>query len=153
MAALSSDIKAFIVQALACFDTPTQVAQAVKQEFDLEVTRQQVEQHDPTKRAGANLASKWKDLFEETRKQFREETSSIPIANKAYRLRALDRMAARAEGMKNMALAAQLMEQAAKETGGAYTNRQQLDHTSSDGSMSPKGKSLNDFYGDVPAQS
>jgi hypothetical protein len=37
--------------------------------------------------------------------------------------------------MKNMALAAQLMEQAAKEMGGAYTNRQQVDHTNSDGSM------------------
>lgn len=32
---------------------------------------------------------------------------------------------------------------------------QKIDHTSSDGTMSPKGKSLDDFYGgaDVPAQS
>ena len=37
MAALKSDVKAFIVQALACFDTPTQVSQAVKQEFDIDV--------------------------------------------------------------------------------------------------------------------
>ncbi|WP_430997463.1 DUF2280 domain-containing protein, partial [Klebsiella pneumoniae] len=28
MAALSSDIKAFIVQSLACFDTPSQVVEA-----------------------------------------------------------------------------------------------------------------------------
>lgn len=34
---------------------------------------------------------------------------------------------------------------------GLYTEK--VDHTSSDGSMSPKGKSLDDFYGDVPAQS
>ncbi|MQT83976.1 DUF2280 domain-containing protein [Pseudomonas sp. FSL R10-2964] len=124
MAALKNDVKAFIVQALACFDTPTLVSQNVKQEFDIDVTRQQVEQHDPTKRAGANLAAKWRTLFEDTRKRFREETAEIPIANRAYRLRALGRMAEKAENMKNMALTAQLLEQAAKEVGDVYVNRQ-----------------------------
>ncbi|MBP5121011.1 terminase small subunit, partial [Pseudomonas protegens] len=33
-----------------------------------------------------------------------------------------------------------------------WESAQKHDHTSSDGSMSPKGKSLDDFYaGDVPA--
>lgn len=123
MAALTSDVKAFIVQALACFDTPTQVSQAVKQEFDIDVTRQQVEQHDPTKRAGANLAAKWRTLFEDTRKRFREEVAEIPIANRAFRLRGLGRMAEKAENMRNLALTAQLYEQAAKECGDMYVNR------------------------------
>ncbi|MBZ3666263.1 MULTISPECIES: DUF2280 domain-containing protein [Pseudomonas] len=123
MAALKSDVKAFIVQALACFDTPTQVSQAVKQEFNIDVTRQQVEQHDPTKRAGANLAAKWRILFEDTRKRFREETAEIPIANRAFRLRGLGRMAEKAETMRNLALTAQLYEQAAKECGDMYVNR------------------------------
>lgn len=124
MAALKNDVKAFIVQALACFDTPTLVSQNVKHEFNIDVTRQQVEQHDPTKRAGANLAAKWRTLFEDTRKRFREETAEIPIANRAYRLRALGRMAVKAENSKNMALTAQLLEQAAKEVGDVYVNRQ-----------------------------
>ena len=123
MAALKNDVKAFIVQALACFDTPTLVSQNVKQEFDIDVTRQQVEQHDPTKRAGANLAAKWRTLFEDTRKRFREETAEIPIANRAHRLRTLGRMAEKAESSKNMALTAQLLEQAAKATGDVYVNR------------------------------
>ena len=123
MAALKNDVKAFIVQALACFDTPTQVSQAVKQEFDVDVTRQQVEQHDPTKRAGVNLAAKWQTLFHDTRKRFREETAEIPIANRAYRLRGLGRMAEKAETMRNLALTAQLYEQAAKEVGDVYVNR------------------------------
>lgn len=123
MAILTAEVKGFIVQALACFDTPTQVAEAVKKEFDIEITRQQVAQHDPTKSTGANLAAKWRILFEDTRKKFREDTADIPIANRAYRLRMLDRMASRAEGMKNMALAAQLLEQAAKESGNVYTNK------------------------------
>lgn len=123
MAALKSDVKAFIVQALACFDTPSQVSQAVKQEFDIDVTRQQVEQHDPTKRAGSHLALKWQTLFHDTRKRFREETADIPIANRAFRLRGLARMAEKAENMRNLALTAQLYEQAAKECGDMYVNR------------------------------
>lgn len=123
MAALSNEVKAFIVQALACFDTPTQVASAVREEFGLEVTRQKCEAHDPTKYAGRDLAKRWVALFEDTRKRFREETAEIPIANRAYRLRALGRMAVKAENMKNMALTAQLLEQAAKEVGDVYVNR------------------------------
>lgn len=137
MAILTAEVKGFIVQALACFDTPTQVAQAVKQEFNIEVTRQQVAQHDPTKSTGANLAAKWRVLFNDTRKRFREDTAEIPIANRAYRLRVLDRMAAKAEGMKNMALAAQLLEQAAKETGGNYTNKHQHEVSGPNGAPIP----------------
>ncbi|EPM7254373.1 TPA: DUF2280 domain-containing protein [Pseudomonas aeruginosa] len=125
MAVLSSEVKAFIVQALACFDTPAQVAASVREEFGIEVSRQQCESHDPTKSAGRDLAKRWRTLFEDTRKRFREEIADIPIANRAYRLRALGRMAERAEGMRNMALAAQLYEQAAKESGGVYTNKHQ----------------------------
>lgn len=123
MAALSNDVKAFIVQALACFDTPSQVAEAVQREFSITVTRQQVETHDPTKYSGKGLAKRWVTLFEDTRKRFREETADIPIANRAFRLRALGRMAEKAESMKNMALTAQLLEQAAKEVGDVYVNR------------------------------
>lgn len=124
MAALRSEVKAFIVQALACFDSPSQVVEAVKKEFGVEVSRQQCESHDPTKYAGRGLAQKWADLFHECRKRFREETADIPIANRAFRLRVLGRMAEKAENMKNMALTAQLLEQAAKEVGDVYVNRQ-----------------------------
>lgn len=138
MATLKGEVKAFIVQSLACFDTPSQVVELVKKEFGLSITRQQVESHDPTKANGRGLAQKWVELFNDTRKRFQTELSDIPIANKAYRLRALDRMMTKAEGMRNMALAATLMEQAAKEVGDAYSNKQKVEHTSPDGSMSPR---------------
>jgi hypothetical protein len=123
MAALRSEVKAFIVQALACFDTPSQVVESVKKEFGIELSRQQCESHDPTKFAGRGLGAKWVALFHAARKRFREETTDIPIANRAYRLRTLGRMAEKAENMKNMALTAQLLEQAAKEVGDVYVNR------------------------------
>ena len=42
MAALKRACKIFIVQSLACFETPQQVVDTVKQNFNIEITRQQV---------------------------------------------------------------------------------------------------------------
>lgn len=133
MATLKGEVKAFIVQSLACFDTPSQVVELVKKEFGLSITRQQVESHDPTKANGKGLAQKWVEMFNATRERFQNEISDIPIANKAYRLRVLDRMATRAESMKNLALTAEIIEQAAKECGDAYTNKHKFEHSGPNG--------------------
>ena len=127
MAILKNEVKSFIVQALACFDTPSQVVETVKNEFGVVVTRQQVETHDPTKAAGKGLAVKWATLFHDTRKRFRDETADIPIANRAFRLRAMNRFVEKAETMKNIGLAMQILEQAAKEAGDMYVNRSRKD--------------------------
>ena len=123
MATLSEDAKRHIVKALACFDTPTQVVASVKEEFGVDVPRNQVAQYDPTKVSGKTLSLKWRTLFDDTRKRFREDVAEIPIASRAFRLRALARMAQQAEGMRNIALAVQVIEQAAKEVGDMYVNR------------------------------
>lgn len=133
MASLKSEVKAFIVQQLACFDTPSQIVEAVQNEFSIKITRQQVASHDPTKVAGSGLAKKWVDLFNATLERFQNEISEIPIANKAYRLRVLNRMSVRAEDIKNLGMTAQLLEQAAKEVGDAYTNRLKVESTGKDG--------------------
>lgn len=133
MAALKPEVRAFIVQELACFDTPSQIVESVQKEFKVQVTRQQVASHDPTKVAGKGLAQKWVDLFNRTRDRFLNEISDIPIANKAYRLRVLQRMSTTAEGMKNLGMTAQLLEQAAKEVGDAYTNKLKVESTGKDG--------------------
>lgn len=123
MAALTSDIKTFIVQALACFDTPSQVAEAVRVRYGVTVSRQQVEMHDPTKRSSKGLAKRWVALFEDTRAAFREEIVAIPVANRAFRLRTLNRMVEKAEQEGRLVLAMQLMEQAARECGDSYSYR------------------------------
>lgn len=123
MAALKLEVKAIIVQSVACFDSPSQVAESVLKEFGIKINRQQVEQHDPTKASGKKLAQKWVELFTFTRAQVQKELSSIPIANKAYRLRLLGRMATQAETRNNISMTAKLLEQAAKECGDAYVNK------------------------------
>lgn len=130
---LTVEVQRFVVQSLACFDAPSVVVEAVRREFGYQITRQTAEGYDPTKRAGRELAPKWRDLFEATRKAFLEDTAEIAISHRSVRLRALQRMAEKAESMGNMALAAQLHEQAAKECGDTYSNRHKHEHT---GSMS-----------------
>lgn len=123
MAALSPEVKSFIVQALACFDSPSQVAEAVRANFGLIVSRQQVETNDPTKRCSKGLAKRWVTLFEDTRASFRAAMVEVPVANRSYRLRALGRMAEEAEARGHIGQAAQFLEQAAKECGDMYLNR------------------------------
>jgi hypothetical protein len=132
---LSQHVQTFIVQSLACFDTPSVVVDAVRKEFGETITRQSVEGYDPSKKAGSKLAEKWKALFEETRKTFLEDTATIAISHRAVRLRALQRMADKAETQGNMVLASSLLKQAAEEVGGSYTNRREL--TGKDGKDLP----------------
>lgn len=129
MAELTEDQKLFIVHALACFDTPTQVATAVKEEFGIEVSRQQVARYDPTKEAGRDVSKKMRAVFEETRKSFLGDISQIPIANQSYRLRVLQRTLDKVDKQGNTAMVSQLLEQAAKESGGAFTNKTKLEHS------------------------
>ncbi len=126
MAQLPDPVKLAITQALACFDTPTQVAEFVKDEFGIVITRQQASQYDASKTTGKSMSQKLRAVFEATRAAFLESTADIPIAQQSYRLRVLQRMLTKAEKQGNMAMVAQLLEQAAKESGGAFTNKREL---------------------------
>lgn len=127
MAALKEPVKLAIVQALACFETPTEVVALVKQDFGgLVISRQQAAAYDPTKASGKNMSKKLVAIFHATREAFLEDVSSIPITQQAFRFRALQKELERAQQRGNSAMVAQLLEQAAKEAGGAFTNRREL---------------------------
>jgi hypothetical protein len=147
MAALPDNIKTRITQGLACFDTPSQVAKDVQAEFGVTVSPQQCEAYDPTKRAGERLGKKYREIFEKTRETFLKDTSRIGVAHRAVRLRKLDRAATLAEDRGNLPLMAQLLEQAAKEAGDAFTNKQKLEHS---GSVAAPTLTLN-LHGTKPA--
>ncbi len=126
MAALTTKEKRWIVLQLAVFETPQQVADAFPEEFPgRSITRQQAANYDASKPwARTGMAKELAALFDETRARFRQATDDIPIANKAYRLRRLDALA---RSTKSPKLEAELMEQAAREVGEAYTNRHVVD--------------------------
>ena len=124
MAALSEPVKIFIVQALACRDTPQEAVTLVKQEYDIEVTRSQCQNYDPTKYSGRNLSKKFVQLFNETREKFDAGLIDIPIANKHFRLKQYQKQLER--NAKNTVMSLKILEQAAKDVGGQFTNRQEL---------------------------
>lgn len=123
MAALKGPVKVFITERLACFEKPSDIQQAVKKLFKVDVTPQQVLAYNPTLVSGQNLGKTLREVFEASRAKFLTDTASIPIANKGYRLRLLDKMAEQMVDRGNVAMVAQLLEQAAKEQGEAYTNK------------------------------
>lgn len=123
MAALKEPVKIFIVQSLACRDTPQEVVENVKQEFDVEISRSQCQAYDPTKYSGRNLSQKYVELFEKTREEFDKGLIDIPIANKYYRLKQYQRQLDRTRNVKT---ALKILEQAAKDIGGQFTNRQEI---------------------------
>jgi hypothetical protein len=127
VAKLTAEQKIFIIQRLAVFDTPEQVANAFTEAYGQAITRMHVEIYDPTKAAGHKLSDKLRKVFEDTRTTFLSNLQDIPIANKAYRLRLLDKLARNADGKGNAVLTASLAEQAAKEMGEHYTNRQRIE--------------------------
>lgn len=127
MATLTKDQKLFIVRALAVFNTPTETVKLVKEEYDISLNRQNVEAYDPTKRVGKDLSQELKGEFEATRKEFLDQPKNIPISNQAVRLQEYQKLLE--SNRRNPMMVLKIMEQAAKETGGLYTNKQEVDHT------------------------
>ncbi len=129
MATLKENIKLFITHQLACYNTPTEVADAVKEEFDIELPRSQVAFYDPTNSRGSELSAKFREYFHQKRKEFLDNIEAIPMANANVRVNELNKMYYEMRKRKNYVLAMQISEQIAKETGGFYTNKISLGNT------------------------
>ncbi|MFV5502494.1 DUF2280 domain-containing protein [Acinetobacter sp. 226] len=124
MAALKEPVKIFIVQALACRDTPQEVAEQVLQEFGVKIDRKQCQSYDPTKAAGKNLSKKFIELFHKTRADFDAGLIDIPIAQKYYRLKQYQKHLEK--NARNTVMSLSIMKQAAQDLGGQFTNRQEI---------------------------
>lgn len=123
MPTLRGEIKVFIVQSLACYETPSQVAESVKVEFGITLARSHIQQYDPTKRAGKDLSRTFVELFNSTRKEFLENISKIPIAHQSFRLKTLQRSYDWFVAKNNYIAANQVLEQSAKEAGNFFANK------------------------------
>lgn len=127
---LTEDQQAFIVAQLAMWRAPTEIVELVKEEFGVEVTRQAVHYYNPQRKGGESIPERWRTLFDDTREAYRKAAADIGIANQVFRLDQLMALyrKALAQGRGNLPLAAQLLKQAAEETGGQYTNHRVLEH-------------------------
>lgn len=121
MARITKKVKLFIVRMLAEFETPTETSKTVKNIFGLEVSPQQCEAYDPTKRTGQDLSQELRDKFFEYRRAANDEIEAIPIANKRYRLQKLQSLVDKFGD--NPVFTPKFLEQAAKEVGNQHTNK------------------------------
>ncbi|WP_151963455.1 DUF2280 domain-containing protein [Acinetobacter oleivorans] len=124
MAALRKEVKLYIVRSLAVFNTPQETVELVNEEFKIKISRQQCERYDPTKRAGKDLSQELKEEFEHTRNEFLEKPLNIPIANLAVRLHRLEKQYS--VHAKNPLFSLKILEQAAKDMGGQFTNKTEV---------------------------
>jgi len=118
MPTLTDEIKEFIVKGLATFDTPSEVAEACKSTFGVEVTRRHVYAYDP--KCSQPPAQRWQELHAATRAAYLGELAEIGVAHKAFRLRAIDRMVRHAMKNRHTGTAQSLLEQAARESRGLF---------------------------------
>lgn len=127
---LSPKAKTYIITALATFERRKDILAGLKEQFDVTISEQGLSFYNPT---NPQLHKKWKDLFETTREAFLVNVGQIPIANKAVRLRELNRLFEKQSTgpLQNPAEIRALLEQAAKESGDAFTNRRE--HTGAGG--------------------
>jgi hypothetical protein len=123
MAKLGTEVRAFIVRSVASFEEPSAVAAAVADEFGIAITRQAVEAYDPTKFAGRDLGDKWRDLFWATRTAFVDDLAQIGVSHRAVRLRALQRLASRAEIEGDLDMARKALDTAHREMSDVYAAR------------------------------
>lgn len=127
MATLTRKQQLAVVARLATFETPSEIQRWLKEECGVEITLQGVCYYDPTTSAGArDLPEKLKEFFHQTRESYLDEAARVPIADRRYRLLRLQRILDDPRLAKNPELVMKACEQAAKDTGGAFTNRREL---------------------------
>jgi hypothetical protein len=118
MPRLDDEIKEFIVKRIACYETPSSIAAALRINFGIDVDRRRIFDYNP--RGSRPPAQRWIDLHAATRARFLRDMAGIGVAQQVIRLRALDRFAEMAENNNRHDQAAKYLVLAARECGGFY---------------------------------
>jgi len=119
--------KVFVVQCLAEFMSPKEASEAVKERFGVDITPQGCEHYDPYKKIGSDLAKSLVEVFHQTRADFLKDTKKhVPIANKTVRMRILADELKKFQRSGNSMGVMRVLEQAAKEMGGSFTNQREV---------------------------
>lgn len=125
VAELTEEMKLAVVQGIARCRSYSEVVVHLAEEYDVQTVVQHIRHYDPG-HPQFNAGEKWRLIFDETRKAYLEEVSTVPAANQGFRLQALQEGIEDARKHKKWALMAMLIEQASKEVGGVFTNARDL---------------------------
>lgn len=124
---LPDKVRAFIVMSYARFALTRDIHKAVLDEFGLDLDSKMLCNHmlDRPSRA-AEMGARWVAMFNEARAEFCAQVDAIPITNPAYRLAKMQRYFDILDAKDAIGPAMSVLEQAAKEAGGAFTNKREL---------------------------
>lgn len=123
---MPDDAKDFAVLCFARFMRPGQVIAAIQERYGITIDRRLIQNYDPTSAKGQSLGKKRKALFEAMRERFLKDLDEIPIANRAMRLQQLQLHYDSAVDAKNVRMALDVLEKAAKEAGGFHSNEKHV---------------------------
>lgn len=142
------NVRQFITIYNAVGTAPKETRVAVKEVFGVDVSPSQVDHYNPTKAAGLTLCLDLKKLFRKAQREHQAMVIKAGISDKRRRMQLLHNMAEKSYESGNFPLAAQLLEQAAKEEGGLYTNKSLVQV---DDKRAAMAKLLNCKPEDIPA--
>lgn len=118
----------FVIQQLWTYTKAKSVQSQVKEVFGEDISFPALFYYSPD---NPKLAKKWQGLGQKTRDAFIADTANIPIAQKSFRLKILndllEKQLNQAELMQNPIEMRATLEQAAKESGDAFTNKRIID--------------------------
>jgi hypothetical protein len=118
---LTVEQQLYVVEELARYRRPSDIVVAVRETFGVEITRQTVHGYHPE--FNPKLGNRWREAFAEARERFKADRDAHPVACLSYRLQEISRIYLDA---RSPAFQLRALEQAAREMGGAYTNRRDI---------------------------
>ena len=86
--------KDYVIRRLAAYDTPTEIARDLEDRFGIEVSRQSIEQYDPTRVEDCSRQSA--DLFFQVREDLRGDRADVPVNRTRAEERRRERLMLRA---------------------------------------------------------
>jgi hypothetical protein len=120
---LTEQQRIYVVRRLAAYDKPRAIARDLAREFGVTVSHQLVESYHPGRAAGRRLAPRWKKLFAQARKAFRESAAETGAMYTAIRVRWREGIAHDAWDAGQFKAASDVLDAIAKDIGEAFDNR------------------------------
>jgi hypothetical protein len=130
---LTEDAQIYVVTALAVWRPLEEILKTLRDDFGVtDYTQQAISYYRPT---SAKCPERWKLLHAKARAEFTSRAAEIGIANPAYRLAERHRLyeLTVSRPAPNVSLAIEQLNDAARESGGQFTNRQRVEESGPNG--------------------
>ena len=112
---LSTELKEYVVQRLAAYDSSGAIMRSLKEDFGITVRRQSIEKYDPTR--AKHCPERWRSLFFAHRQAILDGKVERGSASAAVRLRWRESMVQQALEAKDYVVADRILNSIAKEVG------------------------------------